>query len=294
MSSAKDANQQGSPPSNKVPSKKQGSGNTPPDETVESVPVVRISPQSVTETDLDVIREAPVTLFVQDKQVVTLLTILKDLPALAVGFLFSEGWIRERSDILDLRVERDQGIVRIQLKEVPPLTERFLEKRLIGSSCGKATSFYNVLDAMHCKPVESPFRVSASHILTWMKEMLRQAPLYRRTRSTHNVSLYGIHGKILNEEDIGRHNAVDRILGRCLLDDIPPSETVMLTTGRLSSEMVIKAARLGVPVLASRSATTTLAISLAERLNMTLLASVRGESLTVHTRSHRILLEQDP
>lgn len=273
----------------------EGVQNPNPLGTVNKVPVLRIAhSEGARQAQVEVIRESPVTFFVNDREVVTLLTILYDLPTLAVGFLFSEGWIRERADIEEVREDRELGVVRIRLASIPEFTERFLEKRMIGSSCGKATSFYNVLDAIQCRPVTSSFQVKPSDLRKWMKEMLRQATLYRRTRGTHNVGLYQNGGLIFLEQDIGRHNAVDRILGRCLLEEVPTGRTAMLTTGRLSSEMVVKAARGGVPILASRSATTSLAISLAQRLGITLLASVRGGAMTLATHPERISLAEGP
>jgi len=265
-----------------------------PDATVEILPVLRITDQGAQEFQSEIIRETPVTLFVNDKQIVTLLTIMSGLSYLAVGFLFYEGWIRDLNKIEEVRVDEEQGAVHVRLTEIPPLTERFLEKRMVGTSCGKATSFYNVLDAIHCKPVSATHEVSSTRPGEWMREFLRQAPLYRRTRGTHNVALYGNSGRIFFEQDIGRHNAVDRIVGRCLMENIDVKQTVMLTTGRLSSEMVIKAVRLGVPVLVSRSSPTSLAISLANRLLITIVGRVRGESMLVYTHSHRITTPAHP
>ncbi len=91
------------------------------------------------------------------------------------------------------------------------------------------------------------------------------------------------------EEDIGRHNAVDRILGRCLLNQVPIEQAALLTTGRLSSEMVVKTARLGIPILASRSAPTSLAIGLAARLGITLVGYIRGTGMNVYTAPERIV-----
>lgn len=259
------------------------------DRAAERRSVLQIGPGGVREASLEVIREVPVTLYVNGEEIVTLLTTLRDLASLAVGFLFSEGWIADRSVIEALRVEEDRGLVHVRLTSVPQMTRRFLEKRMIGSSCGKAVSFYNVLDALHCKPASSAYQVRASVVSRWMTEMLRDAPLYRRTRGTHSVALYQETSRLLLEEDVGRHNAVDRILGRCLLEALPVERSCLLTTGRLSSEMVVKTSRLGIPILASRSAPTSLAVSLADRLRITLLGQVRGERMNAYTHPERVV-----
>jgi len=289
MSYEKDADPLRRPGSDPPGESGSGAGTSEPAAAVEQLPVLRLGPGTRSECDQDVICESPVTLFVNDKQIVTLMSIPHELSFLAVGFLFSEGWVTDRDEIVGVQEERDTGVVRVRLKTLPPLAERFWEKRIIGSGCGKATSFYHVLDAMQCKPVSSEYQVSISDAISWMKETLREAPLYRRTRGTHAVSLYGEPGKILFEQDIGRHNALDRVLGKCLLQDIRAEQTALLTTGRLSSEMIVKAARLGVPILVSRSSITSLAVSLADRLNMTLLGRMQAGSMSLYTHTHRIL-----
>ncbi|MEW6442350.1 MAG: formate dehydrogenase accessory sulfurtransferase FdhD [bacterium] len=255
---------------------------------VEKIPILRIERTGSSQILQDVIQEAPATLFVNGKEIVTLLTVPRELDALAVGFLFSEGWLTDRSALEEIRVEEAGGVVRVRLRRVPALTERFLEKRLIASSCGKATSFYNIVDSALCRPVASDFRATSGSILRWIKEMLQAARLYRTTRATHSVALYGDAGRILLEEDIGRHNAVDRVLGKCLLKGIAVEQTALLATGRLSSEIVIKAARLGAPIVVSRSAPTALAIRLGERLGLTLVGYVRGGTMNVYAHARRI------
>lgn len=264
--------------------------SNPADRVTERVQALRITREGSLTTEVDVVEEVPVTIFVNGKESVTLLTIARELEPLAVGFLFSEGWLQERSAIEEIRAEPDTGVVRVTLKKIPPLAERFVEKRLIVSSCGKATSFYNILDSTLCRPVSSDFRVPSGRILSWMNEMLRGACLYRTTRGTHSVALYGETGRVHFEEDIGRHNAVDRILGKCVLDGTAVDKAVLLSTGRLSSEIVIKAARLGIPILVSRSAPTALALRLGGRLEMTLVGYVRGGSMNVYTHARRIVV----
>jgi FdhD protein len=259
------------------------------EELCERFSVTRISRQGRREEEREIVREVPLTIFVNGREIVTLLTVQKDFDVLALGFLYCEGWIRDRSVIDDVRVDVDAGAVRVELREAPILAERFVGKRLVSSSCGRATSFYNVVDSIHCRPVVSDFRLPWARILIWMEEMLRSAVLYRRTRCTHSVALYGEQGRVYLEEDIGRHNGLDRVVGRCLLEDRSAGRCALLLTGRLSSEVVIKAARLGVPILVSRSAPTSLALRLGDQLSITLVAYVRGGAMNVYTHGWRIL-----
>lgn len=256
--------------------------------SIHRLSVIRASPGSSTQSEQDLICEVPMTLYVNEQEIVTLLTIPHERAILAVGFLFSEGWITDKKEIEWVQADDSAGVVRVQLRHLPAMADRFWERRTIGSGCGKATSFVRVMDAMQCRPVSSAFRTSISNVIDWTRQTLEDAPLYKRTRGTHSVSLYGEKGRILFEQDIGRHNALDRILGKCFLQNIPSEDAALITTGRLSSEMIVKAARLGVPILVSRSSTTTLAISLAEKLQLTILGCLRAGGMIVYTHPHRL------
>ncbi len=121
-----------------------------------------------------------------------------------------------------------------------------------------------------------------------MKELNKLSELYRDTRGVHNSALATGKEILIFRDDIGRHNAVDKIRGAAFLEDSPLSDKILITTGRLTSEIVIKVAKMGVPILVSRSAPTTLALDLAGRVNLTLIGYVRGERLSVYAGHERV------
>lgn len=235
-----------------------------------------------------VIEETPVTLFVNGREIVTLLCAGHHLDELAVGFAYAEGFIDHLEELLDLTVDRENGRVFLQLRESPDLTSTLWVKRTITSGCGKGTVFYNALDALLAHPVENGLRISASMVWERMEDLHRLSRTYRRTHGVHNCALADSTGIRVFRDDIGRHNAVDMLVGHSFLHHMPLDDKMLLTTGRLTSEIVIKAAKVGLPILVSRNTATTLAIRVAETLNMTLIGYARAGKFTVYTGEQRL------
>jgi FdhD protein len=233
-----------------------------------------------------VVEEVPLTLYANDQQVVTLLTLGENFLELALGFLRSEGFFKERGEVLGW--EEEPGAVRVRLSREVGAILRLLEKRTVTTGCGKGSTFYTALDALQCRPVESKALFSAAALLARMHELEERSGLYRETGGTHNASLADAERTLLFRTDIGRHNAVDMIGGRLFLDGADVEEAALLTTGRISSEILLKAAKIGVPLLVSRSAPTALALRLAEQLGITVVGYVRGSRFNVYTHPGRI------
>jgi FdhD protein len=233
-----------------------------------------------------VVEEAPLTLYVNGREIVTLLTLGEHSLELALGFLRSEGFFRVRDEVQGWREE--PGAVRVELAAATGVVERLLERRTVTTGCGKGTSFYRTLDALQCRPVASPASFDAETLLRRMGELQKRSGLYRETGGTHNASLADREGTGCFRTDIGRHNAVDMLGGWALLEGAELGEMALLTTGRVSSEILIKVARMGVPVLASRSAPTALALRLARELDVTVVGYVRNTRFNVYTHARRI------
>ncbi len=235
-----------------------------------------------------VIAEKPFTLYLNGKEVVTLLCAGRHLDELAVGFFHAEGFINTPDDLMDVLVDETSGRVEVHTRNDTALVERLWSKRTITSGCGKGSSFYNAVDALLSKPVLSGFEVSFGHILDRVEDLNRMSETYRLTRGVHNTALATPDEIVLFRDDIGRHNAVDMIVGHLFLRHIPMHDKMLLTTGRLTSEIIIKAAKVGIPVLVSRNIGTSLAIELAGSLGITLIGFVRGRRLTVYTCRERL------
>lgn len=230
--------------------------------------------------------ESPLTIYFNDKEIVTMLCTPAYLEELAIGFLVAEGIIREKSDIISSHLDEDKGAIWVEGIE-HPLAEKMFSKRFITTGCGKGMTFYNVLDAQ-IPAVESPFSISTHKVLNFMKEAQYKSSLFKDTGGVHGNALCDENGIIMFRDDIGRHNAADKILGRCFLDEINLAEKILLTTGRISSEILIKVARMGIPIIVSRSAPTALAVKLAEKLGVTVVGFTRANRCNVYTNSQRI------
>ncbi|MBI5441213.1 MAG: formate dehydrogenase accessory sulfurtransferase FdhD [Deltaproteobacteria bacterium] len=236
--------------------------------------------------DVMVVEELPLTLYANGEEVVTLLTLGDNLLELALGFLRSEGFFSEREEVLGW--EEEPGIVRVRLARDPGLIRKLMEKRTVTTGCGKGTTFYSALDALRLRPVESPLKLSSEAILARMNDLQQRSDLYRSTGGTHNATLADEDRTLLFRTDIGRHNAVDMISGRALLDGIDCTHAALLTTGRVSSEILLKVAKMRIGILISRSAPTALALRLAEEVGVTVVGYVRGGRFNVYTHPRRV------
>jgi len=231
--------------------------------------------------------ERPVTVFMNDVEVATMQATPDDLEELAVGFLVSEGLLEGRDSLASVGVDHKRGLVYIESSEEVP-DELTFRRRYITSGCGKGVTFSSVGHARSLEPVGPGFVVAASDLHEWMRVMNEQAVKYRETGGMQACAFVG-GGKVrIVREDVGRHNAVDKVLGRAWLDRLPVDDAVLLSTGRVSYEMAVKAAKAGVPVVITKSAVTDLAAEIAEALGITVVGYARGGSMVVYTHPERV------
>lgn len=234
------------------------------------------------------IAEYPLTIYLNGEELVTLLCTPDHLQELAVGFLYSEGFLQGYEDIVRLRLEQEEGLLYVDTRARPVLAERMFGKRTISSGCGRGTVFYQATDALGLVPLKSSLRVPREEIGRHVREMQERAFLYRSTGGAHCAALATRDRFLFMREDIGRHNAVDKVTGECLSRGLPAHDKVLLTTGRLSSEIVVKTVRARIPVLVSRSAPTGLAVAYAEKAGLTLVGFARGPRLNVYAHPERV------
>jgi len=215
---------------------------------------------------------------------------------LAVGFLYTEGLIQSRDELLELPTPKEATHPRraCNIVEVPlnhPFDGSRLKRNFFATSscgvCGKA-SLEQV--AVRCKPVEPGTLVRRSILLELPDALRRAQKIFERTGGLHAAGLFDPSGALLNlREDVGRHNAVDKLVGHALLHgDVPLSGRILVVSGRTSFEILQKAAVAGVPIVCAVSAPSTLAVSLADRLGITLVGFLRGSSFNIYTHADRI------
>jgi FdhD protein len=243
------------------------------------IPCTRVDEKGIREITDPVIEEVPVTVTVNGRQVATAMTSPADLEEFATGYLFTEGIIKGKEEIESMQVEKAsvKVITKNLLRVIGP-------RKTILSGCGGSSSF---LDPAKLPKVTSSFSIPAQVISHAMKDLL-QSDLHQITGGIHIVGLFGPDGEITRSLDIGRHNALDRVIGYGLIHGIGFGQAYALSTGRISSEMVRKCLVAGIPLVASRGATTTLAVSLAEKNGLTVIGFVRAGSMNIYTNPQRV------
>jgi len=252
------------------------------------ISMLRLTEEDRSNMEDVVAREFPLTIILNNQELVTLLCSPEDLNYLAAGFLFSEGLIESKDEIKKILVDDQRGMVRVETVEDTSPDRESVFKRFITSGCGRGASFYNTADAQNQIKVESQAKISTHEVFSLVRDFQQYSQVYRATGGVHSADLCDMESILVFSEDIGRHNAIDKIFGRCLMKDIPTDDRVVITSGRISSEILLKVARRNVPVIVSKSAPTDLGVKLADDLGVTLLGFVRGKRINAYTNDWRI------
>jgi FdhD protein len=242
--------------------------------------------------EVGVVEECAVTIDVEGVETYTVLCTPTDRLAMAAGFLFTEGVIENRADIKILKeCEDDPNTIRIRLAEGAKGRRLGDSQRnlLIVSSCGACGS-ENLKERVAALPtVGDEFRIEANVLRSVYTELRHQQPLFKASGGAHAAAIFDRDGTILaSAEDAGRHNALDKTIGKCVLSAVPTEGCGVALTSRLSLEMVSKCARAGIELIAAVSAPTSMAIDVARQCNITLCAFVRETRATVFTQPARI------
>lgn len=234
--------------------------------------------------------EYPLTLYLNGEEWITLLCSPNALDYLICGFLKSEGLIRTSEEITSLTIDSEKGHGWITLETLNPLAYQLHGKRAQTSGCAKGTTFYQALDTISLAPNTSGMTVTFSDLTALMAAFNGASPIFRATGGVHSCAICSPTEMLLLQEDIGRHNALDKLIGEALMTGLPLRDKLLLTSGRISSEILLKSARAGLPIVVSRSAPTDLAVREAEKLGITLVGFLRGKRGNVYAGAGRIVL----
>ncbi|MGO4347316.1 formate dehydrogenase accessory sulfurtransferase FdhD [Paenibacillus sp. MCAF9] len=240
------------------------------------------------EKDDDIAAEYPLTLKLGGEEFATMVCSPSHLQELVIGFLASEGVIRAAGQVKSLRIEEDTGFAYVELEHKHTLSQDHYAKRFIGSCCGKSRQFYFHNDMLTAKTIMSRTKISAEQCIRFMRELQEASSEFRSTGGVHNAAIGTPSELLAVRTDIGRHNALDKLFGYCLLHRVRTSDKVIAFSGRLSSEAVLKAAKIGCGIMLSKSAPTDLALRLAEDLGITCVGFIRGGEMNVYTHHDRI------
>ncbi len=232
-----------------------------------------------------VTEEVPLTIEVNGQELATLLCSPQDLKNLVLGFLFTSGFIEDVMTVKSLAVDEERWKAYVDVEvNFPP---EMLFKRIYTSGCGKGILFHNPMDLIQRIKIPDGFTVEAEKISALMRKFLTSSGEYRQTGGVHSCALASAE-EMLVKDDLGRHNALDKIIGAGLQQKLNFQERMVLTSGRISSEIISKVLRCGAPLLVSAGAPTNQAVKIAREANLTLLGFVRGQRMTVYSGAERI------
>lgn len=248
---------------------------------------ISISGGSIMSIDGEVVDESLICLSINGHELATLMCSPQDLKDLAVGFLYNERLIDNLADIREVHLSKNNTCVDIWLTDVnfqPP--ERFI----ITAGCGGGITFDD-LSQKH-SPLNTDSSVSVEHLVKLMRDMHLGAELYHRARGIHTAVLADNRSTLLQVEDVGRHNCLDKLAGRALRQNVTTRNRILLSSGRISSEMINKARRLETPIVCSRTSPTALSLALADSWQITIVAYLRQNRMRVYTHPERVILPQ--
>jgi FdhD protein len=230
--------------------------------------------------------EIPLTIEVNGQELATLLCSPDHIKNLITGFLYTSGLIPDFPSLKSLIIdpERFKATAQIEGDE-----SEFIFKRVYTSGCGKGVIFHNPLDVMQKTRLEDGFELSASNISSLMKEFIKGSPEHDKTRGVHSGALATREHILIFRDDIGRHNALDKVIGEALSQGLDFSDKIMLTTGRISSEILSKVLRCRLPVIAALGSPTNQGVKLARMVNLTLVSHVRGSKMDVYSGETRLV-----
>lgn len=228
------------------------------------------------------VAEYPLQLTINERPLATLIASPHQLNFLVIGFLQLQGMIETLDDVLCLGVCSEQGAARVEIRGEPPQGLR----PTLTSGCGTGISFDLELHGEQHQP--QPETYPAEAVFSLMRQLAKRAELYGRHGGLHSAAVGNASGLLLHAEDLGRHNTLDRLAGEALFNGIDLRGCMLVSSGRISTEMVAKAARLGLGLIASRTSPTEAAVTLARQAGITLIGYLRGESFEVY--SHPIQL----
>ena len=237
--------------------------------------------------EASVTMERPLTLFLNGQEIVTMMTIGDHPDYLAVGYLLNQGMLR--ADDAITAIDWDEAIDTVVVRtERETDYEDKLRKKTLTSGCAQGTVFGDLMDEIETVRLESPAEVRTSWLYALSKAINTTPSLYLEAGAIHGCVLCERDRPLIYMEDVGRHNAVDKIAGYMALHRVGPEGKIFYTTGRLTSEMVIKTARMGIPILVSRSGFTAWGVDLARQVGMTLIGRMKGRRFLVLAGDERV------
>ena len=245
--------------------------------------------------DMEIAGEFPLTIKVDDREIVTLMTLGTYPEALTLGYLRNQRFIEDIEDIRSVKVDWDREQVEVTTTHGNGISdwEEKLGRRTVTTGCGQGTVFSCTLDKLYDVRVPE-IRIKQSLIYGLLKEISAFNEIYKRAGAVHGCALCKDTEILTFVEDVGRHNAADAISGMMWLDRVTGEDKIFYTTGRLTSEIVMKVALMGIPALLSRSGVTHMGLELAQDLGLIMIARAKGKHFLVYNGAEQIEFDARP
>lgn len=241
---------------------------------------------------LPVVKEIPLTIYLNKQEIVTAMT-LGDMPdLLAVGYLLNQNMLKRDDVISEINYDEDLQVVIIRTERQTNY-EKKMEKKIRTSGCAVGTVYGDIMDDFSSINLNKKAKIKTSWIYTISRKVNTRPSLYLKAGALHGCVLCKEDIPIIYVEDVGRHNAVDKIAGWMLLNKEDANNKIFYTTGRLTSEMVIKTVQMGIPILISRSGFTESGVKLAKEAGLTLIGRAKGKRMIIANGIERVIFDTD-
>src|SRR5215470_1829927 len=239
-----------------------------------------------------VVTERPLTLFLNAQEIVTMMTIGDRPDLLAVGYLLNQNMLRADDEITAIDYDEDIATVVVRTQRQTDFEDK-LARKTQTSGCAQGTVFGDLMEEFDKVVLNPEARVRTSWLYRLTRKINTVPSLYLKAGAIHGCVLAEADRPLIYMEDVGRHNAVDKIAGYMFLNGIAPDDKIFYTTGRLTSEMVIKTVKMRIPVLVSRSGFTAWGVELARKAGLTLIGRARGKRFVALSGAERLIFDAD-
>ena len=259
------------------------------DDLTESIECLNESGENI---KLPVVKEIPLTIYLNKQEIVTAMT-LGDMPdLLAVGYLLNQNMLKKDDVISEIDYDEDLQVVIIRTERKTNY-EKKMEKKIRTSGCAVGTVYGDIMEDFSSVNLDKKTKIKTSWIYTISKKVNTRPSLYLKAGALHGCVLCKNDSPLVYVEDVGRHNAVDKIAGWMFLNKEDANDKIFYTTGRLTSEMVIKTVQMGIPILISRSGFTESGVKLAREAGLTLIGRAKGKRMIIANGVNRVVFDTD-
>jgi FdhD protein len=257
---------------------------------LETFKVIQITASTLTKAERALTEEVPLTIEVNGNELATILASPLNIDDLARGFLFTSGMIADVSEIKNLSIDTERFRVVVDISND---LKDFVFKRIYTSGCGKGVIFHNPVDVIGKTALPDGFSIASGILISLMKDFMGRQPHYKETGGIHGAGLASHKEVYVIREDIGRHNAIDKVIGMSLAAGIGMSDKILMTTGRVSSEILSKILRARIPVIAALGSPTNQAVKLAIATNISIVARIKGGRGEIYSGEQRVFADNE-